>query len=146
MKVKDIIDGKGSHVVTVSHDTTIYKAIEKLAANKVGSLLVLNDEKMIVGIVGAIDILKAAHRACERIKTAPIKEIMTSKIIVCSPEDDIEDIKNIMTFSRIRHIPVINGKALAGIISIGDVVKAQLTEKHVENRYLREYISGPFIE
>lgn len=146
MKVKDIIEGKGSHVVSVSHETSIYKAIEKLAANKVGSLLVLNDDNVIVGIVGAVDILKAVHRACDRIKTKPLKEIMTSEIIVCSPEDDLEDIKNIMTFSRIRHIPVINGKTLAGIISIGDVVKAQLTEKHVENRYLREYISGPFVE
>jgi CBS domain-containing protein len=146
MKVKDIIEGKGSHVVSVSHETSIYKAIEKLAANKVGSLLVLNDDNVIVGIVGAVDILKAVHRACDRIKTKPLKEIMTSEIIVCSPEDDLEDIKNIMTFSRIRHIPVISGKTLAGIISIGDVVKAQLTEKHVENRYLREYISGPFVE
>jgi CBS domain-containing protein len=146
MKVKDIIEGKGSHVVSVSHKTTIYKAIEQLAANKVGSLLVLNDDNVIVGIVGAVDILKAVHRACDQIKTKPLKEIMTSEIIVCSPEDDLEDIKNIMTFSRIRHIPVISGKTLAGIISIGDVVKAQLTEKHVENRYLREYISGPFVE
>ncbi len=146
MKVKDVIEGKGSHVVSVNHETSIYKAIEKLAANKVGSLLVLNNDNVIVGIVGAVDILKAVHRACDRIKTKPLKEIMTSKIIVCSPDDDLEDIKNIMTFSRIRHIPVIDGKTLAGIISIGDVVKAQLTEKHVENRYLREYISGPFVE
>ena len=73
-----------------------------------------------------------------------MKEIMTRDIIIGDPEDELDNIQIIMTENRIRHLPIIEKDFLAGIVSIGDVVKAQLKDIHVENRYLREYIIGKY--
>lgn len=144
MKVKDVLEKKGSHVVTIAETSTVVEALSTFAANRVGSLLVLNDKEIIVGIIGARDVLMAVLRSCDEIKTLQIKEIMTRNIIIGSIDDDLEKVRVLMTENRIRHLPIIENKELAGIISIGDVVKAELTEVHVENRYLRDFIEGKY--
>ncbi len=144
MKVKDILAEKGTHVVTVNQEATVYEALQTFAANRVGSLLVLDEKGGIVGIVAARDALMAVLRACEEIRKVKVKEIMTTKIIIGDPEDDLDSVEVIMTENRIRHLPIIKDNKLAGIVSIGDVVKAQLKNIHVENRYLKEYILGKY--
>lgn len=144
MKVKDILAEKGTHVVTVSQEATVYEALQTFAANRVGSLLVLDEKGGIVGIVAARDALMAVLRACDEIRTIKVKEIMTQKIIIGDPDDDLDGVEVIMTENRIRHLPIIKDNKLAGIISIGDVVKAQLKNIHVENRYLKDYILGKY--
>lgn len=144
MKVKDILAEKGTHVVTVSQEATVYEALQTFAANRVGSLLVLDEKGGIVGIVAARDALMAVLRACDEIRTIKVKEIMTQKIIIGDPDDDLDSVEVIMTENRIRHLPIIKDNKLAGIISIGDVVKAQLKNIHVENRYLKDYILGKY--
>jgi len=69
---------------------------------------------------------------------------MTREIIVGAPEDNLEDVEKIMTVNRIRHLPIVKQKQICGIISIGDVVKAQLQDLHVENKYLKDYVSGKY--
>lgn len=146
MKVRDIIESKGGDVVTVHQKTTVYKAMEKLASDKVGSLLVLDEKGAYVGILSTKDCLNAALKACNQLDQLTVKEVMTKEIIVCSLDDNLEKIENIITKNRVRHLPVIDKKKLVGIISIGDVVKAKMQEADVENQYLREYITGPFVE
>ncbi len=144
MKVKDVLAEKGTHVVTVNQEAAVYEALQTFAANRVGSLLVLDDKGGIVGIIGARDALMAVVRTYDEIRTIKIKEIMTKNIIIGDPEDDLDKVEVIMTENRIRHLPIIKEDKLTGIISIGDVVKAQLKNVHVENRYLKEYIVGKY--
>ena len=147
MKIKDILAKKGTAVVTIVERKTVHDALATFAANKVGSLLVLDEKGGIVGILAARDVLMAALKNCERLSITPVKEIMTKKIIIGDPEDDIAYVQTIMTENRIRHLPVVAEHKLSGIISIGDIVKAQLAEHEgvaVENRYLKDYIIGKY--
>lgn len=144
MKVKDVLAEKGTHVVTVNQEVTVYEALQTFAANRVGSLLVLDDKDGIVGIIGARDALMAVVRACDEIRNTKVKEIMTKNIIIGDVEDDLDKVQVIMTENRIRHLPIIKENKLSGIVSIGDVVKARLKNIHVENRYLKDYIVGKY--
>lgn len=144
MKVKDILAEKGTRVVTVNQEATVSEALQTFAANRVGSLLVLDDKGGIVGIIGARDALMAVVRACDEIRKTKVKEIMTKNIIIGTIEDELDNVEVVMTENRIRHLPIIEEQKLAGIVSLGDVVKAQLKHVHVENRYLKEYIVGKY--
>lgn len=144
MKVKDILAEKGTRVVTVNQEATVSEALQTFAANRVGSLLVLDDKGGIVGIIGARDALMAVVRACDEIRKTKVKEIMTKNIIIGAIEDELDNVEVVMTENRIRHLPIIEEQKLAGIVSLGDVVKAQLKHVHVENRYLKEYIVGKY--
>ncbi|UCE05952.1 MAG: CBS domain-containing protein [bacterium] len=144
MKVKDILAEKGTHVVTINQEATVYEALQTFAANRVGSLLALDDKGGIVGIIGARDALMAVLKACDEIKKTKVREIMTKNIIIGAPEDELDNIEVIMTENRVRHLPIIEEQKLAGIVSLGDVVKAQLKNVHVENRYLKDYIVGKY--
>ena len=144
MKVQDILAEKGSNVVSVHENKTVFEAMRKFAENKVGSLLVLNDNGDPAGIIGARDVLMETLRVCEGIKETKVKEIMSREIIVGAPEDDIEQVEKTMTKNRIRHLPIVKNNKICGIISIGDVVKAQLQDLHVENKYLKDYVTGKY--
>ena len=144
MKVKDVLTEKGTHVVTINQEATVYEALQTFAANRVGSLLVLDDKDGIVGIIGARDALMAVVRAYDEIKKIKVKGIMTKNIIIGALEDELDNVEVVMTENRVRHLPIIEEQKLAGIVSLGDVVKAQLKNIHVENRYLKEYIVGKY--
>lgn len=142
MKVKEILRLKGPEVFTIGEDKPIYEAMKVLVNNRVGALLVLNSEAKIVGIVSERDVVKAAYNNAKSFQDNPVKEIMTKNLIIVEPNDEIEYVESIMTNNKIRHLPVVSEKILIGIISIGDVVKAQFKEIRAENKYLRDYIEG----
>lgn len=144
MKVKDILDVKGSRVVNCHEDNTVMDALAIFAANRVGSLLVVDAHENILGIVAPRDILLIVLNDFDNVKTIKVSTIMTKDLIVATLTDDIEYIQNIMTENRIRHIPILDDGKVQGIVSIGDVVKAQMKEKDVENRYLKDYIEGKY--
>jgi CBS domain-containing protein len=145
MKVKEILKTKGPEVLTIGQDKTVFDAIETLVKNKIGSLIVLNAEGKIVGIITERDILNETHsRKCE-LTGIVVKQVMTSDLIIGEAEDDVECVESTMTKNRIRHLPILSKKRLVGIISIGDVVKAQVEESQVENRYLKDYIEGKYL-
>jgi len=144
MKVKDILAQKGSRVVTIRAETTVLNAISIFSANRVGSLLVVDMKDNILGIVAARDVLMAVVNDLDNINELHVEQIMTRELIVATEEDDIDYVEAIMTENRIRHIPVLEGRELKGIISIGDVVKLLLKAKHVENRYLKDYIADKY--
>ena len=144
MKLKDILAVKGSRVVTVEKNTSILDAMLIHSANRVGSLLVVDNDGNIVGIIGARDVLMAVVNHLEEIKTLTVEKIMTSNLIVGNPDDKLDYILSVMTENRIRHVPIFEGKDLKGLVSIGDVVKAQLKETKVENKYLKDYIADKY--
>jgi CBS domain-containing protein len=144
MKAKDILEKKGSRVVTCHQDNSLIEALAIFSANKIGSLLVMDSHNTIQGIVAPRDILLVVLHKFDKIQELKISEIMTKDLIVASPDDSIEYLQAIMTANRIRHVPILEGSELKGLISIGDVVNAQVVEKEVENRYLKDYIEGKY--
>lgn len=143
MLVKDILDEFHRHPITINENSTIDEAMKTLDDNKIGSLLVLNDTKSISGIITERDLFRMMNKFNCDIGEKKIKDYMSTDLIIGVPEDDLEYIAGLITQNRIRHIPIIGEDGnLCGIISIGDIVKAQLDNVKVENRHLREFITG----
>ena len=140
MKVRDILQAKGVEVVTIQPEATIHDAMTLLVKRRIGSLMVIAEAQKIVGIITERDILRECAARSERVQETPVQEVMSTNLIIGVPDDEIGYVMGIMTQNRIRHLPIITGEKLEGVISIGDVVKAQLEEKEFENRYLKDYI------
>ncbi|HEY7460954.1 MAG TPA: CBS domain-containing protein [Gemmatimonadota bacterium] len=143
MKVKDILAEKGSAVRTIGPDETVREAIRQLVEHRIGSLLV-TEGKRIVGIITERDILREACHHAGRLDERRVREAMTGDLIVGVPEDEVTYVMGIMTKNRIRHLPILEGRELRGMVSIGDAVWASLTEAEFENRNLKEYITGTY--
>ncbi len=140
MKVQSLIGGKGDFVATVTQDVTVGDALEALARHDVGALVVSPDGRSLGGILSERDVVRHLHHSGPGVLDHPVSSIMSSDVRTCGPDDTIDDLMDIMTSHRIRHLPVVVDDALAGIISIGDVVKARLAELEDERRALDEYI------
>jgi len=144
MKAKDILAEKGTRVVTIHKSNLLVDVMSLFFANRIGSLVVVDNNDHILGIVAPNDILKAVTNSPESISTMMVSEIMTEDVIVGMPDDGVDQLMAIMTENRIRHIPIIESGKLAGLVSIGDAVKAQLTVQDVEIRHLKDYIEGKY--
>jgi CBS domain-containing protein len=141
MKIKDIVKAKGSTVFSIHPDKTVRDAIEMLIQYNIGSLLVVDDARP-VGIFTERDTLRICASEEGRLAEIRIGDVMTSDLIIGRLEDDVEDMMKVMTDKHIRHLPVLEQGFLAGMVSIGDLVKSQLDEKTVTILYLRDYITG----
>lgn len=140
MKLHDILHNKGQEVHSTSPTDTLGHVVEKLVGNNCGALVVLEDDRM-VGIITERDVL----RACAELKKpldAVVGGRMSTELITAGPDDDVEHVMGLMTNHRVRHLPIVDGDRLVGVISIGDVVKAQHDELSYENRFLKQYIQG----
>ena len=140
MKVKDVLATKGSKVCLVKSKDSIRQAVSVLVAEKIGAALVHDDDGDIVGILTERDIMRAFHEYGRKLEDTPVNKVMTRRVIIGTPDDDLEYIKNIMTHNRIRHVPIVENEQLQGIISIGDVVKAQLDDSRAQIKYLQDYL------
>lgn len=140
MKVRDILLSKGAEVATIHPEVTIHDALMTLVSRRIGSLMVTEEDGRIVGILTERDILRECAARSEDIKETRVREVMTTDLIIGVPDDEIGYVMGILTQNRIRHLPIIADDKLEGLISIGDVVKAQLEETEFENRYLKDYI------
>lgn len=144
MKAKEILADKGTRVITIHKDNLLVDITAYFFANRIGSLVVVDKYDKILGIVAPNDVLKALHARPESISTMKVSEVMTTEVIVATPDENVERIMAVMTEHRIRHIPVIDHGKLAGIVSIGDVIKALMTIQGVEINYLKDYIEGKY--
>jgi CBS domain-containing protein len=144
MKAKDILAVKGSRVITTHQDNTVMEAIALFFINRVGSLIIVDEHDHIKGILAPNDILKAVHTDLDNIRQAKVSQFMSKDLIVAKPDDKVDYIQAVMTENRVRHIPIMDQGKLLGIVSIGDVVKAQLKEMDVEIQYLKEYMEGKY--
>jgi CBS domain-containing protein len=140
MTVKSILSSKGRDVTTIEPTATLEAAITLLAQRRIGALVVLGPERRVIGILSERDIVRALAEQGPSVLTAPIAQVMTRKVSICSESDTVSDIMEQMTARRFRHVPVIDHERLIGIISIGDVVKHRLGEMERESEALRDYI------
>lgn len=139
--VAEILRIKGSQVYTINEDATVYQAIEKMVEHNVGSLVVM-DGNAPVGLITERHYLKSVALQGRTSKTTRVYEIMSPEIICVAPETGIDLCMKLMTERRVRQIAVVEGGRLAGIVSIGDVVKQLAKEHRREIQYLTDYIQG----
>jgi CBS domain-containing protein len=140
MRIQDVIQHKASQtVVTISPDATVRELIALLAEHNVGALVVSDDGERVSGIVSERDVVRHLH-ADEAVLDTAVSTIMTSEVRTCAGEDGLTDLMQLMTEHRIRHVPVVAGEKLTGIISIGDVVKNRIGELEFERDQLDSYV------
>lgn len=142
MRVKDVLAHKGSQVATIEPTATIAEVLASLAEHRIGALVVTTDGATIDGIVSERDIARALHRIGADALQAPVSDIMTRDVHTCGPDDEVRGLAKTMTDKRFRHMPVVIDAALAGIVTIGDVVKSRIDELEAETDQLVGYISG----
>lgn len=138
MNVEGILRAKGAGVVTIRPDASVGELIEGLGRERIGAMVVSGDGRSVVGIVSERDVVRGLASHGPAILQLPVREIMTSNVVTCAPGDSVKQLMAQMTRRRIRHLPVVVDGALAGIVSIGDVVKSRLEEVETETNVLRE--------
>jgi CBS domain-containing protein len=142
MNVESILERKGTEVATIAPEASIKRAADWLHAKNVGALVVTSNDA-ILGIISERDIVRAFSQYGEPLASMQVKEIMTHGLITASPRDDLTHVMHLMTRHRVRHLPVLRAGKLAGIISIGDVVKHRLDDLELETSVLRDvYIAS----
>lgn len=139
MFVSDILAEKGSLVFSAAPQATVAQVAEQLSTRRVGSVLVLQDNE-VVGVISERDLVRAMAQHGAAALTMEVRRIMTTDVVTCDPDDTIEQVMMTMTRGRFRHLPVMRHGELLGLVSIGDVVKARLTETQVEADALKAYI------
>jgi len=143
MKISEVLKAKGETIESIGPDNSIREAMDKIVDRKIGSLLVMKDD-IAVGIISERDIFRLMATHGEAAFSKPVREFMTENLVVCVPDDDIDMAMARMTNNRFRHLPIVENRKLVGIISIGDIVKTQVHNLKVENRYLIDYITGKY--
>ncbi|UDY35403.1 CBS domain-containing protein [Dermatobacter hominis] len=141
MRVSSILSSKGSTVATTAPSASLAEAVNELRLRGVGALVVSTDGRGIEGILSERDIVRRLAERGESILHEPVSAAMTTEVVTCQPDDDLERLARRMTETRCRHLPVIVDQQLVGIISIGDVVKARLEQLEEETRQMQEYIT-----
>jgi CBS domain-containing protein len=124
MNIASLLASKGTNVITIQPEQTIRQAIGLLAEHNIGALVVVDPTRLPVGILSERDIVRAAARS-ERVFSETVAALMTRNVVLGLPQDDLGSVGHTMTERRIRHLPVVESGKLVGIVSIGDVVKAQ---------------------
>ncbi len=140
MKISDILRHKGHEVATVRPDETVGSLINQLAELRIGALVVSVDGQRVEGIVSERDVVRGLHASGASLLDRPVSSIMTVEVHTCEPSASVNDIMRLMTDRRIRHVPVLQDGLLAGIVSIGDVVKRRMDELQDERDQLEGYI------
>ncbi len=141
MRIRDILDGKGRDVVTIDPAASIAAAVRLLVRHGIGSVVVVRGQE-VVGILTERDVLRLVDSDPGAVALRSVGEVMTSDLIVGAPDDDLPHVMELMTTNRVRHLPVLEGRVLRGLISIGDVVNMLRRDAEWENRHLKEYLQG----
>jgi predicted transcriptional regulator len=137
MNVESVLMQKGTDVVTIRPEANIKRAADWLGAKNIGALVVASDDA-VLGIISERDIVRAFSQYGEPVASMLVKDIMTHSLITVTPEDDLNGVMRLMTRHRVRHLPVLRNGKLAGMISIGDVVKRRLDSLELETKVLRD--------
>jgi len=141
MNVTAILRQKGRAVTTVSPSATLLDVANKLAAKRIGAIVVVGARGEVAGIISERDIIRALSDGGSECLAQPVSEIMTRQVVTCQETDTLDELMAMMTAKRFRHLPVVTDKALVGIISIGDVVKHHVAEVKMEATAMRDYIT-----
>src|SRR4051794_2770724 len=138
MLISDVLRSKGHEVVRVHPEDRVGDTVSRLAEKRIGAVVVEDRWMKMVGIFSERDLLNAIARRGAAVLTCPVSEFMTAPVVTCRPADRIDSVLGLMTLRRIRHLPVLEGGALVGIVSIGDLIKHRLDEKELEANVLLE--------
>ena len=152
MLVKDIIKDKPNIIHSIDYEKSVADAVEQMAEHEIGALIATKEDKP-TGLLSERDVIKcwrsigygSSTESSKRLfKDIKVHEVMSGNLIVVEPKDDLCYVMNIMIKNRIRHLPVVDNGKLVGVLSIRDVVRAQVTDLRAENHYLKEYITDKY--
>jgi len=138
MSVALILKAKGAHVETTRPDATLYTVVWSLKGKGIGAQVVSEDGTTVLGLISERDIIRGLTKHGTKLLTLPVSELMTSPAVTCTPGENSRAVMARMTRYRVRHLPVVEGGKLCGIVSLGDVVKYRLDELELEANLLRE--------
>ncbi|MFQ5923253.1 MAG: CBS domain-containing protein [Anaerolineales bacterium] len=141
ISIRQLLEGKGSEVWSTSPDASVYEALQLLAEKNIGALVVLRDGEL-VGVVSERDYARKVVLHGKTSMKTPVKEIMTEEVIAVGAGSTVEEAMALMTDKRIRHLPVVEGEEIVGVVSIGDLVKAIIADQEFTIDQLEKYISG----
>ncbi len=140
--IKQLLAEKGDRVFSITPEESVFEAIQRMAEHNVGALLVLNPEGRLAGIVSERDYIRRVSLEGKQSKETRVREIMTAKVLCARPDQSIQQSMAVMTDKRIRHLPVLDGDRLLGMVSIGDLVKAIIEDQQFTIQQLEHYIAG----
>lgn len=140
MHVSDILKAKGTRVVSIQESEPITRALTLLHDNQIGALVVLDAQAKVVGLISERDIVRGLATEGSQILSGKVARLMTRRLYICSPTDDLRQVMSWMTNHRVRHLPVVQDGQLSGMVSIGDVVRNRLDEVQTEANVLRDIV------
>ncbi len=141
MNVATILKSKGHTIITTTPETSVQEIAKSLAKHKIGCIVVTHADKTIAGIVSERDIVRSIASVGMNALEKPVSSCMTKNVVTCRESDTIDQLMAEMTAGRFRHLPVVDGDVLVGLISIGDVVKLRIAEAEMEAAAMRDYIA-----
>lgn len=141
MRISDVLRQKGTTVATVRPGATVRQLLTTLREHNIGATVVTTDGDAVVGIVSERDIVRNLDERGADLLDAKVSEIMTRGVLTCGPDDTVDSLAETMTERRIRHMPVLDHGRLAGIVSIGDVVKSHIRQLETDREQLESYIA-----
>ena len=142
MQVRHILQDKGRDIVAISETATLADAARTLTRHRIGAVIIQGSGGTLAGILSERDVVRAVANESVAALARPVSSYMTRAVATCTEADTIEDLMEMMTMGRFRHVPVVENDRLTGIVSIGDVVKTRIAETVQEAASLREYISA----
>jgi CBS domain-containing protein len=142
MLIAQILAGKGREVVSTRPDATVAEVAALLKARRIGAVVVTDDDGGLCGIISERDLARGLADHGADLLQMRVRDLMTTEVSTCAPDDGIDKLMQQMTEGRFRHLPVVQDGRMIGIISIGDVVKHRLQELEAETHLLHDYISG----
>lgn len=140
MRISDVLRNKGAAVATITPETSVAGLLTELTVHNIGAMVVVSPDGLL-GIVSERDVVRKLHDVGADLLHRPVSEIMTTLVATCTPEDSVDSLSALMTNNRVRHVPVVVDGRLAGIVSIGDVVKTRMEELEREHEHLQAYIT-----
>ena len=142
MNVEQLLSGKGHDVISVQPHRTLAEAIRTLSERRIGAVVVMGADGALVGILSERDIIRALGELGPSALESAVSRSMTSKVVTCRPQTSVDELMEIMTTGRFRHVPVVENGRVTGIVSIGDVVKKRIQDVEQEAEDIKSYISA----
>ncbi|AQA04522.1 histidine kinase [Mycobacterium sp. MS1601] len=140
MRIADVLRAKGDAVATITAQTSVGALLNELVLHNIGAMVVVSPGG-VIGMVSERDVVRKLHELGTDLLRRPVADIMTTTVATCAPGDSVDSLSALMTTNRVRHVPVMDGDRLAGIVSIGDVVKTRMEELQAEQEQLQAYIT-----
>jgi CBS domain-containing protein len=141
MNVEQLLADKGHDVVSVQPHRTLGEVIRTLSERRIGAVVVMGADGKLVGILSERDIIRTLGESGAGALELPVSRAMTAKVVTCRPQTSVDELMEIMTSGRFRHVPVVENGRVTGLVSIGDVVKHRVAAIEAESRAMRDYIA-----